>query len=316
MPRARIITRSAEISREIVELLRARGFEIEIADPEAEVSQAVDLEIKLEEYTPEEALDRAELMPESADLCAFVAPGALAGEPVVAIPLLPGMADRSELTLRRLQYLQQASGSASVEEGNASLHAMSEDDVEPELNPVREPSAHVSDVVADTAPAWEALPVASWLASICVAFSALFGEVKSLWALARQRAAFSSLPSQRYRACTVSDAAFWKVATVIAALAVSALLVGASARWSPLPANTARSQESQRVPLEAALGNSGLASPARTPGKRGRRSRPAYHNAASLVADDVVIYYHKKPVPTFPPPLAKPDGIKRYSDLD
>jgi len=192
----------------------------------------------------------------------------------------------------------------------------------------------------------------SWGMSAHRALASLRGTTKSWLDLALARSAFAAFPSQRYRARTISDASFWKAATVIAALAVSALLVGASARRAPLLANLARSSRtSQKPPFTQA--SEADASPAHSTSvpirgeRRAERRRSARASAIideilsatapsdsnssadrtsarsrhrgstnerSLVADDVIVYFEKKPVPPPAPPALR-SGIKHYSDL-
>jgi hypothetical protein len=91
MPLARIITPCVEDSYELAAQLRERGYEVETVLPGAEPStQPADLEVTLEECTPEEALVRADLLPGSEERCVFIAPGAIArssvGEPISSMP--------------------------------------------------------------------------------------------------------------------------------------------------------------------------------------------------------------------------------------
>src|SRR5258708_4896831 len=89
MPLARIVARSTEESQEIASQLRARGFEIQSAQPGVMSSDAVDLEVRVEECAPEEALLRAGELSEFDDRCVFIATGAIAGVlPIAAIPFL------------------------------------------------------------------------------------------------------------------------------------------------------------------------------------------------------------------------------------
>ena len=85
MLRARLITHSVEDSAELAAQLRERGYQVEtvlVGDgscPPARADlAAVDLEISLKEYSPEEALNRAGVQPIGRDLCVFIAPGAIA----------------------------------------------------------------------------------------------------------------------------------------------------------------------------------------------------------------------------------------------
>ena len=90
MPLARIITRSTEESQEVAAQLRARGFEVEMALPGNVPARPADLELRVEECAPEEALRRAGALSGSEDLCVFIAPGAIAGlRPIAVIPFLP-----------------------------------------------------------------------------------------------------------------------------------------------------------------------------------------------------------------------------------
>lgn len=393
MPRARLITRSTEASQEVLQLLRARGFEVEIVSPDDQSAQPADLVIKIGEYTAEEALDRAEQMPHAADLCAFVAPGTLSGERAIAIPLLPDTAEDVGPVFERQQFAPDADAPHST--FNAALaHASAENGFVFESDFERESSNQTQEQPADVPrsitmsaavpvlatvampkagsvqnfsaqePAAVIAPpdlpttrreVAAWFSPAHLAFSSLSRKAKSWLDLALMRSAFSSLPSQRYRTRTMNDASFWKAATVIAGMAIFALLVGASARRAPLLANlTQSSQGTQKTPfpgahlrsISAAPSASGQvngesqaeqlrsskvteimdeilseprpsASPStpRISARSARRRSSLTRHEANLVADDVVIYYDKKPVPPPAPPPIVQDGIKHYSDL-
>lgn len=78
MPLARIVTRAVEESQELAADLRGRGFDVEIVTPNAIPKTQPDVELRLEECTPEEALIRAGVLPETNDLAVFIAPGAIA----------------------------------------------------------------------------------------------------------------------------------------------------------------------------------------------------------------------------------------------
>jgi hypothetical protein len=78
MPLARIIARSVEDSWELGDDLRARGFDVETISPDQIPNTPADLEVRLEEYEPEEALNSACTIPDSQDVCVFIAPGAIA----------------------------------------------------------------------------------------------------------------------------------------------------------------------------------------------------------------------------------------------
>jgi hypothetical protein len=95
MPVAHIITRSADESRELAAKLRARGYSVQLVAPEQVPDTAADIEITLEECTPEEALEKASSVFDAddfgaKDLCVFIAPGAIVGpRPIAEIPLIP-----------------------------------------------------------------------------------------------------------------------------------------------------------------------------------------------------------------------------------
>jgi negative regulator of sigma E activity len=77
MPLARIVTRAVEESQELAADLRGRGFDVEIVLPADVLTTRADVELRLEECTPEEALIRAGVLPETNDMAVFIAPGAI-----------------------------------------------------------------------------------------------------------------------------------------------------------------------------------------------------------------------------------------------
>jgi hypothetical protein len=91
MPLARIITDSVDDSLELTMQLRARGFRVETVSPDQIPSTPADLEVRLEECSPEDVLSKAAEVTENEDLWVFVAPGALdeRARPIRTIPLLP-----------------------------------------------------------------------------------------------------------------------------------------------------------------------------------------------------------------------------------
>jgi hypothetical protein len=114
MPLARIITRSVGESEELARELRARGYTVETVSPEQISEIPADLEIKLQECSPEEALTKAGLVPDN-DLCVFIAPGALAGSrPIAAIPLIAS-AREDETATPRVEFRQAAGNSIHFE---------------------------------------------------------------------------------------------------------------------------------------------------------------------------------------------------------
>jgi hypothetical protein len=95
MPLARIITESVDDSLELTMQLRARGFLVETVSPDQIPDAPADLEVRLEECSPEDVLSKAAQVTESEDLWVFVAPGALdeRARPIRTIPLLPHVFD-------------------------------------------------------------------------------------------------------------------------------------------------------------------------------------------------------------------------------
>src|SRR5579864_6513201 len=91
MPLARIITDSVDDSLELTMQLRARGFLVETVSPDQIPSTPADLEVRLEECSPEDVFFNAAAATENEDLWVFVAPGALddRARPIRTIPLLP-----------------------------------------------------------------------------------------------------------------------------------------------------------------------------------------------------------------------------------
>jgi len=95
MPLARIITDSVDDSLELTMQLRARGFLVETVSPDQIPSTPADLEVRLEECSPEDVLSKAAEVTENEDLWVFVAPGALdeRARPIRTIPLMPHVFD-------------------------------------------------------------------------------------------------------------------------------------------------------------------------------------------------------------------------------
>jgi hypothetical protein len=79
-----------EESQELAADLRGRGFEVEIVSPSDAPKTRPDVELRLEECTPEEALIRAGVLPETNDMAVFIAPGAISNRRErPAIPVTP-----------------------------------------------------------------------------------------------------------------------------------------------------------------------------------------------------------------------------------
>ncbi len=139
MPLARIITRSTEESQEVAAQLRARGFEVEMALPGNVPIRPADLELRVQECAPEEALRRADALSGSEDLCVYIAPGAIAGlRPIVVIPFLP------ELLREKAPITDSVTASAQPE---ASVPELSEANISEADAKIVSATADVPEVV-------------------------------------------------------------------------------------------------------------------------------------------------------------------------
>ncbi len=139
MPLARIITRSTEESQEVAAQLRARGFEVEMALPGNVPIRPADLELRVQECAPEEALRRADALSGSEDLCVYIAPGAIAGlRPIAVIPFLP------ELLREKAPITDSVTASAQPE---ASVPELSEANISEADAKIVSATADVPEVV-------------------------------------------------------------------------------------------------------------------------------------------------------------------------
>ena len=139
MPLARIITRSTEESQEVAAQLRARGFEVEMALPGNVPARPADLELRVEECAPEEALRRAGALSGSEDLCVYIAPGAIAGlRPIAVIPFLP------ELLREKAPITDSVTASAQPEASEPELSEVNISEADAKIAPA---TADVPEVV-------------------------------------------------------------------------------------------------------------------------------------------------------------------------
>jgi len=139
MPLARIITRSTEESQEVAAQLRARGFEVEMALPGNVPARPADLELRVEECAPEEALRRAGALSGSEDLCVYIAPGAIAGlRPIAVIPFLP------ELLREKAPITDSVTASAQPEASVTELSEVNISEADAKIAPA---TADVPEVV-------------------------------------------------------------------------------------------------------------------------------------------------------------------------
>src|SRR4051812_2701761 len=89
MPSARLITHAIEEAEELAADLRHRGFVVEVVSPDDIPAHSVDLQVRLEESSTEEALRSAEELSKTEDLHVFIAPGAIVESlrPMISVPL-------------------------------------------------------------------------------------------------------------------------------------------------------------------------------------------------------------------------------------
>ena|SRR5690349_20783186 len=117
MPLARIITRALQESQELVAELRGRGYEVEIVSPSEICTSPADLELQVEDCTPEEALIRAGVLPDRDDLSVFIAPGAISSrQAYLNTKLVQASLHTPETPAPRKWYEPSSSASISTEE--------------------------------------------------------------------------------------------------------------------------------------------------------------------------------------------------------
>jgi hypothetical protein len=117
MPLARIITRALQESQELAAELRGRGYEVEIVSPSEICTSPADLELQVEDCTPEEALIRAGVLPDRDDLSVFIAPGAISSRQVyLNTKLVEASVHRAESPAPRKWYEPSSSASIASEE--------------------------------------------------------------------------------------------------------------------------------------------------------------------------------------------------------
>lgn len=124
MPLARIITRSPQASNQLARKLRARGFEVDSRTGAGSYTQA-DIEFSVEEYSVEDALERATR--EAGTV--FLAPGALVEDlhPTTVIPLMSELVRNAHA---QRESVQVPSVLPSVEAKAAPMHPLVEMPVE------------------------------------------------------------------------------------------------------------------------------------------------------------------------------------------
>jgi len=338
MPLARIITDSVDDSLELTIQLRARGFQVETVAPGEIPNTPADLEVRLEECAPEDVLTQAAQTSELDDLWVFVAPGALDDKvrPIREILLEP-MTVRAPEPKVVAPPLKAESPAAPV----LQFHIPEDDPILAELEELKastvlgahaqvraaEPSVEKAEVVVfPTAP--EPRAIARPVESVPLGET----EPAPVPATAGEREPGSS-----------ADMRFWRIATVAAGLAISALLLGASMSRQPnaaptpllsatttvLPVPSPSPRHARSAPVQARRASptptqppiqAKAVAPARSRAPRVAkatrtsgtklRHRPSASRSDSIIAEDTVVFYDRKP--SLPAAKARPEpGLKQ-----
>lgn len=333
MPLARIITDSVDDSLELTIQLRARGFQVETVAPGAVPNTPADLEVRLEECASDEALSRASQTPTQDDLWVFVVPGALDERVRVIreIPIEP-MAVPEATVGASARPIQQAVAQVlpflTPEEDPiladlVELKRLGEEQAQPA--PAAERSLEKAEVVVFPRGAGPH-PVAQALDRV---------------SLPKTETGPGGAADRQPR--SLADLRFWRLATVAAGLAIAALLVGANMSRQPnlppaeslsatttvqpvplpLPGHaTAAQPQARKASATPALppSQAKVAAPARrTPqvakavhvGAAKPRRRAITSHADSIIAEDTVVFYDRKPV--MPPAKGRAESGRKQS---
>jgi hypothetical protein len=317
MPLARIITDSVDDSLELTIQLRARGFQVETVAPDAVPNTPADLEVRLEECAPEDALSRASQNPTQGDLWVFVAPGALDERVRVIreIPFEPMAVPESKVVAPQ-RLIQQSVAPV--------LPFLTPED-DPILAELEEPKRS-GEGQAQPAPPAERSPEKAEIV--------VFPTVGEPLAAANADGRVSLAEPERVPGSTVdrepestSNLRFWRIATVAAGLAIAALLVGANMSRQPnlrpaeslsttttvQPVSSALPGHATAAPPQARKASATVAPPrtqakvavptkpapqvskAAPTGAAKPRRRATTSNADSIIAEDTVVFYDRKP---------------------
>jgi hypothetical protein len=314
MPLARIITDSVDDSLELTIQLRSRGFQVETVAPGTIPSTPADLEVRLEECASEDALSRASQNPTQDDLWVFVAPGAL---------------DERVRLIREIPIELMAGLDSKVVPPSRPIPSVAP--VLPLLTPEDDPIL-AELVELKRAGDGQAQPATPTEPSPEKAEIVVFPTVGEPLVAAESRVSLAEPETVRGSAAdreptSAANLRFWRIATMAAGLAITALLVGAnmsrqpnlrpaeslSATTSvqpvtrPLPGHATEAQpEARKSRATRALSPSqakGAAPVGRTPqvakvihsgaAKPRRRATPSH--ADSIIAEDTVVFYDRKP---------------------
>jgi hypothetical protein len=364
MPLARIITDSVDESLELTMQLRSRGFQVETVAPGDVPNTPADLEVRLEECNSEEVLTHTAQVSEADDLWVFVAPGALddSARPIRTIPLVAAV--------NRVAPEAKPSQSKSKVAPAVGPFAVPEDD--PILLELLEIKMRANTAVEDVGPAngngvngprvapAAALPAVAVPAPTAVPKDRSPQRILALPPQSTEVFQFPATPESQVRLrslggvasmisvrshepaqISAADLKFWRIASVAAALAIAALLLGVNLSGAPEPkrngsqaASTlteAFSQPHRKNPAipatnEAPASAKPPASKTNRPSvsgppiklatktvrlhKAGRR-RLARPSADDGIATDTVIYFDHKGRPS----VLKPPTYKRPADL-
>jgi hypothetical protein len=331
MPLARIITHAVEQSQELAAELRGRGYDVEIVSPFDTPTTRADVELHLEECTPEEALIRAGVLPETNDMSVFIAPGAIANrrrqpEPSTTPTQMPKKwyesSDGDGIELPFMVKPLESVGEAAVEsaqanelEGDAAAYAV-------------DGPQFTSDEV-DNSIASNARPIGAKSAFHKTLSESAMNDLAS----ARTPAAAPSRARTLRIPVLAGTTQFfgWKAAAGVAVLAVVVLVLvmGAMRRKPAVPPPIAAPTNEVQQNVPAAPAQTAPAVPTRS------SSSPAQGSTHGSTANSVsgarrVTKATSESTPgnpsnskvraaSEPKPLPKKqpnDGIKRYSDLD
>ena len=243
MPLARIITDSVEDSLELSIQLRARGFQVETVAPGEVPNTLADLEVRLEECSPEDVMTRAaESNQELDDLWVFVAPGAL---------------DDRVRPIREVSTPSARSADAAPAQPRATyaksvvhINVPEDDPLLCELEAQAPPAvpaslANQSAVEPIRIEAMKSVPAVVLASPVVREVERELPEVvvfpkpvpkQVATVTERQHAAQTVTPSREAERPT--DMKFWRIASAVAVLAIAALILGANMSREPQPVTT------------------------------------------------------------------------------
>ena len=314
MPLARIITDSVDDSLELTIQLRARGFQVETVAPGTIPNTPADLEVRLEECESEDALSRASQTPTQDDLWVFVAPGAL-DERVRVIREIP-------IELMAAPESEVVSSSRPIPSVAPVLPFLT-----PEDDPILAELVELKRAGDGHAPAATPTEPSPEKAEVVV-----FPTVGEPLVAGESRVSLAAPETVRGSAADREPASgatlrFWRLATLAAGLAITALLVGVNMSRQPnvqpaksptatmivqpvtlpLPAlpTTAppQARKSSETPALLPSQARGSASTQQIPqvaqvvhrGAAKPHRRSITSHAHSSIAEDTVVFYDRKP---------------------